>query len=158
MAKKAIATLLLIAITAWAEMALAPMLAMHAGHMRPGHERAAVTAPQNAGHDHAGHHPTAHTPASEPPCCPGLHETKSEYVIDLVADVPGCDRSHSCCFRQGPQSVPAPARDLQKSGREITPVATKEIRPVMVAATDVVSDSALALRPYSDVFGMTLRV
>ena len=38
MAKKAIAAFLLVVIAAWAEMTMAPMFAMHAGHMRTGHE------------------------------------------------------------------------------------------------------------------------
>ena len=38
MFKKSIAAALLVVMVAWAEMALAPMLAMHAGHVHPARE------------------------------------------------------------------------------------------------------------------------
>jgi len=153
MAKKAIAAVLLVTMAAWAEMAMAPMLAMHAGHMRPGHEMAA-----DMPAEYATHHHTEHAQMPGHPCCPGLHRAEPEDVLVLRAGDPACDDPHSCCFRQGPQSVPAPVRDLQKLAREMVPAGAAIVRPAVVAAERAIGNEDLAFRPPPDVFGMPLRV
>lgn len=155
MARKAIASVVLVTMAAWAEMALAPMLAMHTSHMRPGHEMAADMPPAHAAHHHAMHH-AAQT--AQRPCCPGIHEAEPEFVLELAAGISGCDDPHSCCFRQGPQSVPAPARDVQRLTRDIAPVVVAEVNPARLSEKRAVCDSAPALSPPPDVFGMILRV
>jgi len=153
MAKKAIAVMLLVAMMAWAEMALAPMLAMHAGHMRPGHEMAADM-PAHHGHN------AAHRQAKAEglPCCPGFHKAQPEVAMIAITGAPACDDPHSCCFRQGPQSVPAPVRDAQKLSREIAPTVVAKLTPACHTARIVSRDCALELSPPADVFGMILRI
>jgi hypothetical protein len=156
MVKKAIAAMLLVTMAAWAEMALAPMLAMHAGHMRPGHEMAADM--PHGTHHHAAQHAEPAQMDSHRPCCPGLHEAEPAIVLEIASTAPGCDDPHSCCFRQGPQSVPAPVSDVQKMAREMAPATVVEITPVRPAANGAIPDRVLAVSPPPDVFGMTLRV
>lgn len=150
MAKKGIAAFLLVVIAAWAEMTMAPMFAMHTGHMRSGHEMAVMP-----GHNHAGH---SHVEmASGLPCCPGLHKMQAVAVLAMFADAPGCDDPHSCCFRQGPQSVPAPARVARESARGVVLAARMEASPVP-RARRAVTDISVELSPPVAVFGMALRV
>lgn len=155
MAKRAIASVLLLVIAAWAEMTMAPMLAMHAGHMRPGHEIAADM-PMH----HAGHHHAAQSQAKSDPrvCCPGMHKTEPVDLPELVSGGPACDDSHSCCFRQGPQSVPAPLRDLQPVSRDMAPALAAELILVLRPVAPALRDSSMALSPPPDIFGMTLRI
>jgi hypothetical protein len=156
MARKAIAAVLLLVIAAWAEMTLAPMLAMHAGHMSPGHEMAADMPMHHAGHHHSSPPPAKSTGH---PCCPSLHRTAPPAeVLVLVSGSPACDDPHSCCFRQGPQSVPAPIRSLEKSTPDMAPAVITEVSPALGTARPALRDSALALRPPPDIFGMTLRI
>lgn len=155
MAKKAIAVFLLVVIAAWAEMTMAPMFAMHAGHMRPGHEMAADMPPPHAGPNQAGH---GKVMPDGRPCCPGLHKMGPVVAFEVVSGSPACDDPHSCCFRQGPQSMPAPVRGVQSLAREMAPAVAVEVNPERGAARRAVGDSVLALRPPPDVFGMTLRV
>jgi len=138
MAKKAIAAVLLVAMAAWAEMAMAPMLAMHA--------------------EHAAHHHAEHAQMAGHPCCPGLHRPEPEAVLALTAGTPACDDPHSCCFGQGPQSVPAPARDVKKLAREMAPAGAATMSPVIESSTHVLDNQVLAFRPPPDLFGMALRV
>ena len=154
MAKKGIAAFLLVVIAAWAEMTMAPMFAMHAGHMRPGHEMAIDMPPQHAGHNHAGHG----NKAEGQPCCPVLHKMAPVAMLEMVSGSPACDDPHRCCFRQGPQSMPAPARDIQRLARDLAPVEVIEVSPPREAPTGAIRNFALALSPPPDVFGMTLRV
>jgi hypothetical protein len=153
MAKKAIAMMLLVAMVAWAEMAFAPMLAMHAGHMRPGHEMAADM-PAQYGH-HAQHQQAK---AEGLPCCPGFHKAQPEAAPMVSAGAPACDDPHSCCFRQGPQSVPAPVRDAQKMTRDITPALVAKLTPACQTARIALHDSTFGLSPPAVVFGMILRI
>jgi hypothetical protein len=155
MARKALAAFLLVVIAAWAEMTMAPMFAMHAGHMHPGHEMVADMPPQHAGHNHAGH---GQTMAEGRPCCPGLHKMEPVAVLEVVSGSPACDDPHSCCFRQGPQSMPTPARDVQRLAREMAPAPAGEINPDRGTPRRNVRNSLLALRPFPDIFDMTLRV
>jgi hypothetical protein len=154
MGKKGIAAILLVVIAAWAEMAMAPMLAMHAGHMRPGHEMAADMPAEHSAH----HHSQPAQAATGRPCCPGVHAAEPVEVMELVSGAPACDDPHSCCFRQGPQSVPAPARDVQRLARQMAPAAAVEINPERAAAKSAIHSTALILHCPPDVFGMTLRV
>jgi hypothetical protein len=155
MAKKAIAVFLLVVIAAWAEMTMAPMFAMHFGHMRPGHEMA-VDMP---GHNHSGHGHAEHAAMVEGrACCPGMHKAQPEALLEMVSGAPACDDPHSCCFRQGPQSVPAPARDVQRLNRQMAPAVAVSISPVFSAAKSAVRDDVPMFSPPPDVFGMTLRV
>ena len=163
MAKKAIAGMLLLAMMAWAEMALAPMLAMQAGHMRPGHEMAADMPLEHPAHHHAAmHHVAQATEAAQTnsvrQCCPGLHTAQPEVVLELSAGLFGCDDPRSCCFQQGPQSIPVPAQDVQKLTRDVTPAVVAEVDPEQPAMRRPVSDSDLVLSPPPYVFGMILRV
>jgi len=155
MARKSIALALLIGITAWAEFALAPMLLMHSGHMRPGHEMA-VDMP------HAGHHPhgapSDNGQGAQKPCCPGLHHPGDAIVSEIESAMHACDDPHSCCFRQGPQSVPAPASDTQKLSRELPPIIAVEVVSAQLVAERVASDSSPTTSPPPDVLGMILRV
>jgi len=180
MAKKAIAAFLLVVIAAWAEMTMAPMFAMHAGHMSPGHEMAADMPASVSGHHHPGHHHTEKAQAAAHqalqvrdqrqqaehqqamaegrPCCPGLRKVDPVATLEVVSGVPACDDPHSCCFRQGPQSMPAPARDIRRLARDLAPVEVIEVSPPRAAATRAIRNFALTLSPPPDVFGMTLRV
>lgn len=154
MGKKAIAAILLVVITAWAEITLAPMLAMHWGHMRPGHEMAADMPAIHAGH----HHAPDLAQSQGRRCCPGLRKLESMDLLEAVSDSPACDDPHSCCFRQGPQGVPAPARDIQRLAREIAPGVIAEAGPMRVAARRAVRNAVLAVSPPPGLFGMALRV
>ena len=154
MARKSIALALLIGIAAWAELALAPMLPMHAGHMRPGHEMAPDM--PHANHHHGAPNGSDQT-AGQMPCCPGLHHPEPAVVLEIASAMQGCDDPHSCCFRQGPQSVPA-ATDVQKLSRELAPVAIIEVSNALPRVTPIVADSIPAFSPPPDVLGMILRV
>ncbi|MGB9234824.1 MAG: hypothetical protein WCC04_10450 [Terriglobales bacterium] len=153
MAKKAIAAILLLVISAWAEMAMAPMLAMHAGHMRPGHEMAADMPTDHGMDRHAGH---AHM--ARLPCCPQLHRIETETASEMIAGSSSCADPHSCCFQQGPQSVPAPVSDRQKLAREIAPAATATTSPAVEASNRFMERGILALRPPPNLFGVMLRI
>ena len=155
MVRKSIAAFLLVVIAAWAEMTMAPMFAMHAGHMRPRHEMAADMPRQHAWHNHAGR---GQAMAVGRPCCPGLHKMEPIAMLEVVSGNPACDDPHSCCFRQGPQSVPAPASDVQRLAREMAPAMAVAIHHERGTARRAVRDNLLALRLPPDVFGMTLRV
>jgi hypothetical protein len=150
MAKKAIAAMLLVTMAAWAEMAMAPMLVMHATHMHPGHEMAADMPEKHATHGHA-----EHAQMAGHPCCPGLHRAEPEDVLALSAGAPACDDPHSCCFRQGPQSVPALASDAPKLAPEMGAAGAALNPAIELSATD---NSVSAFRPPPDVFGIPLRV
>ena len=148
MFKKSIAAALLVVMVAWVEMALAPMLAMHAGHVRPVREMAEHVAGQMAAHHHvmpAGH-----------PCCPGLGKTENTAPLEFAASSLPCQDEHRCCFQQGPQSVPAPASS--RLSREIVPAKIAEFSPAHDAEAHVFPATAVALGPPPGQFGMVLRV
>jgi len=155
MVRKSIAAFLLVVIAAWAEMTMAPMFAMHAGHMRPRHEMAADMPRQHAWHNHAGR---GQAMAVGRPCCPGLHKMEPIAMLEVVSGSPACDDPHSCCFRQGPQSVPAPASDVQRLAREMAPAVAAEINAQRGGTMRVMRDRLPVFRLPPDVFGMTLRV
>jgi hypothetical protein len=158
MRKKAIALVLALVVAAWSEMAVAPMLAMHAGHMLAGHEMAAdMPSPQHA-HHHAQLSAEQAQGNSHRPCCPGLRGAQTVIVIEVVSAAPGCDDSDSCCFRQGPQSVPAAADSVQNLRRDATPAPAVEAMAVRPVVKQSFNRSLVAISPPPDVFGMTLRV
>lgn len=159
MAKKATAAVLLLIVAAWAEMTIAPMLAMHAGHMRPGQEMAADIAVEHSAHHHSASSQSedAQTNA-ERPCCPGHHKMEPADVLEVVSGAPACDDPHNCCFRQGPQSIPAPARDVQRLGREMTLAAAVETIPEPGADNSAAWSSPSSSASPPQVSGMTLRV
>ena len=157
MARKSIAAFLLTVIAVWAEMTMAPLLAMHAGHMRPGHEMAADMPAAHHPHHHAVQpNARAEQADSHRRCCPGLHQEGAAPALEISAGGPPCADPHSCCFRQGPQSMPAPARNPQALTLELAPVATQE-GPVPTIKRTVL-DRAPILSPPPEVFGMILRV
>lgn len=144
MLKKSIAAALLVAMVAWAEMALAPMFLMQAGHVHAARE----TSEHMAVHHHvmpAGH-----------PCCPGLGKAENTDRIEFAASSLPCQDEHRCCFQQGPQSAPAPASS--RLSREIAPAEIAEFSPAHDAASHVSPANAVAPGPPPGQFGMVLRV
>jgi len=148
MLKKSIAAALLVAMVAWAEMALAPMLAMHAGHVH----RALEMSAHNTAHQHvmpAGH-----------PCCPGIGKTTEDAApadFAFAAGSPPCQDEHRCCFRQGPQSVPA-AVSAGKRLSDIAPATAAELSRAG-ASSHVFPATTFALGPPPPGrLGMVLRV
>ena len=157
MLKKAIASVLLMVVAAWAEMAMAPMLAMHAGHMLP-HEMAADIPASHHAHHHAQPPAEQAQGNSHRPCCPALHNAQEAIMLEVASAAPGCDDPHRCCFRQGPQSVPAPAVNAEKLNRDGTPAPAADAMAACPAARWTFTRSLIAVSPPPNVFGMTLRV
>ncbi len=149
MVKKSIAAALLVVMVAWAEMALAPMLAMHAGHVHP----ALAMAEHHAAHGHvmpAGH-----------PCCPGMGKTTEDAApVNFAFAASGlpCQDEHRCCFQQGPQSVPAPVSAGRRLSRDVAPAGITELGPDQVAESHIFPATAFAPGPPSELLGMVLRV
>lgn len=144
MLKKSIAAALLVAIVVWAEIALAPMFLMHAWHAHTAHD---MTEPM-AAHHHAM--PAGH------PCCPRIGATENASLPEFVANSLPCQEQHRCCFRQGPQSVPAPVS--AQPSQEIAPAETAELSPAPNANSHVPAATAAAFGPPPDLLGMILRV
>jgi hypothetical protein len=157
MAKRLTAAVMLLVIGAWAEMALAPMLLMHAALMRPRHQAAANMSAHSSNH-HAPVEMAAHSRCSgqHGPEHPGVEPVIE--VSPLLADAPLCDDPHNCCFRQGPQSVPAPASDLQQLARKIAPASRLFLDPLNTESEKFVDEGALPLRAPPNIFGVILRV
>jgi len=145
MVKKSIAAALLVAMVAWAEMAMAPMILMHAGHVHPAREMAA---------DKVAHH---HVIPAGHPCCPGFGNTENTVPFEVSASGLPCQEQHRCCFQQGPQSVPAPASARHRLSQEI---ASAEITQLSLTHTEwhVSLSTAVALGPPPGLLGMVLRV
>src|SRR5208337_2693979 len=145
MVKKSIAAALLVAMVAWAEMVMAPMILMHAGHVHAAREMAE--------HEGAHHHamPAGH------PCCPGFGNPENIALLEFAASGLPCQEQHRCCFRQGPQSVPAPASAGHRFSQEI---ASAEIAQLSLTHTEshVSPATAVALGPPPGLLGMVLRV
>lgn len=151
MAKKLIAATLLVAMAAWSELTLAPMLTMRLEHMHPRHTATADYPPGQAGNSHA------HTTGAMR-CCPGKHVAEAEIQLVAAADNLPCGDAHRCCFGQGPQSVPAPANDGRRLSRGTAPTPAAIVNSfvsIQVRATD---ESTPVLRAAPDLLGMTLRV
>ena len=143
MVKKSIAATLLVVLVAWAEMALAPMLAMHVWHVHPASEMSENMA-RNA--MPAGH-----------PCCPRISKTESMVALEFAASSLPCQYQHRCCFSQGPQSVPAPVSAKQGSSQGIAPATIAALSPSL-AESRVSPPTAVAPGPPPGLLGMILRV
>jgi hypothetical protein len=148
MVKKSIAAALLVAMVAWAEMALAPMLAMPA-HVLP----AVVSVEHAAMHSHAM--PAGH------PCCPKISATNNseeQAPVELGSSRLSYQDEHRCCFRQGPQSVPAPLSAQQRLSQATASAETTEIMPVGGSESRLFSEIQFALGPPPSAMNMVLRV
>jgi hypothetical protein len=145
MVKKSIAAVLLVVVVAWAEMAIAPMLAMHVLHVHPAREMAA---------NMASHHDVM--PAGHP-CCPKISKTENAAPLELTASALPCQDQHRCCLLQGPQNLPVPVNDGQKISQEIALAETVELNPVL-AQSHISFTTTVAPGPPPGLFGMVLRV
>ena len=146
MLKKSIAAALLMVMMAWAELVLAPMLFMHGGPIHG----ASQMSKQMASHEHsmpAGHHHA---------CCPAIGKTESAAPIEFAAGGSPCDDEHRCCFRQGPQSVPAPI--TSRVSRDLAPVELAVTGPSHTDESDLPPTLLAAPGSPPGQFGMVLRV
>ncbi|MFI5102638.1 MAG: hypothetical protein ACHP9V_04605 [Terriglobales bacterium] len=145
MVKKSIAAALLVFIVAWVEMAMAPMLAMVAGHVHPEREMA----------EHIAHH---HAMPAGHACCPSPTTSKTEdaVLLEFAAGSLPCQDEHRCCFRQGPQSLPAPVSG-QRLSQEIALIEIAELGSDE-ARSQVFPMAAVTLGPPPGLLGMVLRV
>lgn len=151
MLKKSFAAALLVAMVAWAELTMAPMIVMQLWHAHAGREMSANMAAQR------------HSMPAGHPCCPGVgktgvRKTLDVAVLDFGATSPPCRDEHRCCFRQGPVNVPVPVS--ARAGL------SQNAAPAEIAALDLARDSesylsspaAIALGPPPSPLGMVLRV
>jgi hypothetical protein len=145
MVKKSIAAALLVAMVAWAEMALAPMFLMHGGHAHAARE----VAEHMAAHHHAM--PAGH------PCCPGLGKTGETAPREFAATSLPCQEQHRCCFLQGPPNPPATVSSRYRHSQKI---AAAEIAQLSLAQaeSDVSPKAAVVPGPAPGLLGMVLRV
>ena len=145
MVKKSIAAALLVAMVAWAEMALAPMFLMHAGHAHAARE---VAEPM------AAHH---HVMPSRHPCCPGLGKAVETALLEFAATSLPCQQQHRCCFLQGPQNPPAPISSRYRLSQEIAGAEIAQLSPAQ-AESHVSPTTAVVPGPGPGLPGMVLRV
>lgn len=145
MLKRYISAALVVVLMAWAEMAMAPMLAMQVRHMHPAHEMDA--------HMTAHHHamPAGH------PCCPRIRKNENAAPIEFAASSLPCQDEHRCCILQGPQSLPAPVETGQKFAQDISLEKIVELTPAPADARISV-EPKLTPGPPPEMFGMILRV
>jgi hypothetical protein len=151
MLKKSIAAALLVVVMAWAEMALAPMLFMHAGHVHAASEMSESVAGQMAAHHHGMPAGNRHA------CCPGIGKTENTALLEFAASSQPCQDDHRCCFQQGPQNVPAPVRGGDRLSRDIAPPEIAEFS-LAHAESYAFPTTAIALGPPPGLLGMVLRV
>jgi hypothetical protein len=144
MVKKFIAAALLVAMVAWAEMALAPMFVMQVWHVHPAREMPG----HNAAHDHA-------MPAGLP-CCPGVGKTEDAARLEFAASSLPCQDQHRCCFQQGPQSIPAPVS--ARVSQEISAAEMAELNPASDTQSHVSPAAAIAVGSPPSLSGMVFRV
>jgi hypothetical protein len=144
MIRKSIAAALLFSMVAWAEIMMAPMLAMQIEHS---HQPAMAVAM-------AAHH--ADTPADHA-CCPRIGGSENPAPLELAATSAPCHEEHRCCFRQGPRDLPSPASAGHRLSREIVSSEVVEFRP---DRAESYLSPATAVDPGSPpgIFGMVLRV
>ena len=148
MLKKSIAAALLLALMAWAEIALAPMLFMHGGHIDATREMSE--------HITAHHHvmPACHHLL---PCCPGIDTANNAAPLEFTASNMPCQEDYRCCFWRGPQSVPAPVTEGRSISRDIVVAEIADFSPA-----DEVSHAGLTMAvapgPPPGQFEMVLRV
>lgn len=149
MGKKYIAAVLLLAVGTWIEMALAPMLLMSAGHV---HSAAEVT--QHGVFHHHGM-PAGHA------CCPKIGATGGTEDSGLAEVMSGslpCTDEHRCCFRQGPQSVPAPVSAGQKLSQELASAEATNFASTPDSVSHVFSVPEFGPGPPPGLLGMVIRV
>ena len=142
--KKSIAAALLVAMVAWAEMALAPMFLMHAGHVHPAREVEHM----------AAHHyvmPAGH------PCCPGVGKTGETAPREFAATSLPCREQHRCCFLQGPQNPPAPVSSRYRLPQEIAAAEIAQRSPAR-AESHLSPTIAVVPGPAPGLLGMVFRV
>jgi hypothetical protein len=146
MVKKVIAALLLLAIPAWAEIMLAPLIIMHAGHNQPAHA---------AGLHPAGHN---HVMTMAHACCPGL-KTSGEATppIEIRASGLPCEDEHRCCFRQGPQGAPAPASARIRISPEMVSLQIAALKPELRSSSLFAIPAERGLPPPA-LFSTVLRI
>ncbi|MGA8541839.1 MAG: hypothetical protein WB566_20210 [Terriglobales bacterium] len=145
MVKKSIAAALLTVMVVWAEMALAPMLAMHAW---PSHSASEIHEFATADYAMAAGHP----------CCPGISKTEDAAApIEFAANGLPCQNEHRCCFLRAPYNVPAPANTGRRILREIAPLEIAEFSPAR-AESFVSPTTAAAPGPPDGLLNMVLRV
>jgi hypothetical protein len=149
MAKKAIAAALLMVTVAWAEMSLAPMLAMHVWHSA----HPVQIAMNAAGSQH--HH--NHVMPAEHDCCPKIHKSETAVAFELVAGSLPCQEEHRCCFAQGPQNPPAPPSASQNSTRQVAAVESVKVSPASIASYTS-SPTPVVPAPPPALFSTILRV
>jgi hypothetical protein len=145
MLRKSIAAALLVAMTAWAEMAVAPLFAMHVWQQHAAHEMQT----RMAAHEHAM--PAGH------PCCPTPPKTANGVVLELAGDNLPCENQHRCCFRQAPPSVPALAAG-RGILRELAALQNVEIDARPDARAVASEAKPVALRPPPSSMSMVLRI
>jgi hypothetical protein len=146
MGKKLISALLLLAITAWAEIMLAPLITMPAGHTHPAH----AVAMHPTGHDHAMSMAQA--------CCPGLKTSREATPpIEFLASSLPCEDQHRCCFRQGPQGAPAPASARIQFSPEGVSLQIGDLKPELRSSSAVATPVERGLPPPA-LFGTVIRI
>ena len=144
MVKRGTAALLLFVVAAWAELLLAPMFSIPAAHAHIAHAMA-----PRATHDDAM--PLPHS------CCPGLRRAAVTVpIVEFAAASLPCADEHRCCFRQGPQGAPTPAREDQKPSPDIHVLLVASLIPASQAIPSRLPDS-LAPSPPS-LFTVILRI
>ena len=146
MVRKSLAGLLILVVGAWAEMVVAPMFSIRVAHLHPARDMAQAM----AAHDHAM--PAAH------PCCHGFKGALGAIpTLEFAAAVLPCSDQHRCCFRQGPQSAPAPVRATADDSREIAAINFSSTAPTIQTAPAASVPVAFVLPPL-DIFGVVLRI
>ncbi|HUM04820.1 MAG TPA: hypothetical protein VLT90_05125 [Terriglobales bacterium] len=146
MAKKLIALVALLVVTAWAGMFPAPMLALHAVHRHP-----ALADSGPASHQHGK--PAAHA------CCPGLRKVAAADPLPAIflATSEPCADQHRCCIGQAPQNAPAPAREAHHPSPDFHVI--QELASDLLPSFPLTHALAIerSLSPPA-VFGMVLRI
>jgi hypothetical protein len=151
MLKKSFAAALLVAMMAWAEMAMAPMFVMQLWHTHAGREMSANMAARHR------------VMAASHPCCPGISKpgvgkTEEVAILDFGATSPPCGDEHRCCFRQGPLNVPAPVGARTKLSQNATPAEIAALDLARDAEPHFSSPTAIALGPPPNLLGMVRRI
>ncbi|MBI3478177.1 MAG: hypothetical protein HY010_20785 [Acidobacteria bacterium] len=146
MARRTIAVVLLFAVATWAELRLAPMIAMGAAHTHAAH----ATAPAMVAHHHAA--------ALPHPCCPSVQTTPVvNPPVELAPAGLPCEDNHRCCFRSGPLGTPASVSDEQKTARDFHLLRTVALTSDPTTEENLPIQRVHAQSPPST-FSMTLRI
>lgn len=113
---------MLFSTVAWAEIMMAPMLAMQFGHTHLGHSAPVPGIAEPMTTQHA-------TIPADHACCPRIHRSEDPELIELSATSQPCQEEHRCCLRQGPQDLPSPTSIGHRFSREIAAFDVAEFRP-----------------------------